>query len=104
MKDLNFKKIISTLVPLGVILIIISSCYPNSGTVYNSSLDTILTLYDESVDFTQFKTYSMSDTIINICDDPSSSDCIELDDKNDADDCYNPRHSTMSFPKHRTCA
>jgi hypothetical protein len=84
MKDLNFKKIISTLVPLGAILIIISSCYPNIGTVYNSSLDTVMTLYDESVDFTKFKTYSMPDTIINICDDPSSSECIELDDKHDA--------------------
>jgi uncharacterized protein DUF4136 len=85
MKYLNLKKIITTLVPLGAILIIISSCYPNNGTVYNSSLDTVLTLFDESVDFTQFKTYSMPDTIINICDDPSSSDCIELEDRYDAE-------------------
>lgn len=78
MKILNIKKQIWKLLPLGAIAITIASCYPDNGTIYNSSLDTVMTLYDDSVDFSKFKTYAMPDTVINICDDPSSSDCIEL--------------------------
>jgi hypothetical protein len=83
MKDLNFKKLFLPLVPIGAILIIISSCYPNNGDVYSSSLDTVMTLYDESVDYTQFKTYSMPDTIINVCDDKNSNDCVDLSNQYD---------------------
>ena len=84
MKKLNFKKLISPLVPLGAILIIISSCYPNNGTVYPSSLDTVLTLYDESVDFNQYKTYALPDSIADV-GDPDDNDYVELTDKFDED-------------------
>ena len=83
MKILNQKRNFWILAPLAAVAIFFASCYPNNGTVYNSSLDTVMTLFDEKVDFTQFKTYAMPDSIVNICDDPSSSDCIELDDNYD---------------------
>ncbi len=93
MKGLNFKKLISPLVPLGAILIIISSCYPNNGTVYPSSLDTVLTLYDESVDFTQYKTYALPDSIVDV-GDPDDRDYVELTDKFD-DDILNKVKSNL---------
>ncbi len=72
------------MVPFGAILIIISSCYPNDGTVYPSSLDIVLTLYDEDVDFKQFKRYALPDSIVDI-GDPSDSDYVEVTDKFDDD-------------------
>jgi hypothetical protein len=83
MKILNLKKRIWLLAPVAAIAIIISSCYPNNGTVYSSSLDTVMTLFDETIDYTKFKTYSMPDTIINICDDSNSADCVDLKDTYD---------------------
>ena len=78
MKILNLRKSISMIAGLGAIAMIVASCYPDNGTIYNSSLDTVLTLFDESVDFNKYNTYAMPDTIVQLCDPDNSASCVEL--------------------------
>ena len=49
MKILNQKRNFWILAPIAAIAIFFASCYPNNGTVYNSSLDTVMTLFDDSL-------------------------------------------------------
>ena len=64
---------------LGLVLggLLLGGCYPSENLV-TEDLDVVVTVYDTDVDFSQFQTYAMPDTIVQI-GDPSSDTYIDLD-------------------------
>lgn len=57
-------KVYIKLIPILLVMVTIWSCYP--GSVSTSELDTVVTLYDETYDFSQINTFHLADTIVVI--------------------------------------
>ncbi len=68
---------------LAAVLVLLFSCSPDSGFNTVRDYDVVATFYDPEVDFTEFGTYAMPDTIVHFRDpaDTASSDLSrEYDD------------------------
>lgn len=57
-------------------ILMLPSCYPDDSLSI-SETDVIMTAYNDTVDFTSFKTYFMSDTVYPVRDDTSDHSLIE---------------------------
>lgn len=62
---------------LVVLALGIASCYPGQPEDIQQ-LDTALTLYDDTVDFTSFSTYAMPDSVNHFCPDTTGASCVDV--------------------------
>jgi hypothetical protein len=62
---------------LPALLFALVSCYPGQPEDI-SQLDTVVTLYDDTVDFTSFSTYAMPDSVNHFCPDSTGQSCIDV--------------------------
>jgi len=54
-----------------------ASCYPSDSVSY-SDLDLVGTLYDDEIDFKEFQTYVVPDTIVHLIDTTDDDNNVEL--------------------------
>jgi len=66
------------------LLLGVVSCYPGQPEDLQQ-LDTALTLYDDTVDFSTFSTYAMPTTVDHFCPDSTGAGCIDVPDTYDQD-------------------
>lgn len=66
MRNLILKFMAIMIIPLGITLM--QGCYPDSNLTYEQT-DVVLTVYNDSVDFTTLSTYYMSDTVFVLDDE-----------------------------------
>ena len=64
------------LAPLGLVLFG-AGCYPGDGPANVQDLDVVLTVHDRDVDFDEFVTYAMPDTVLHVSGD-EDDDIIDL--------------------------
>ena len=63
---------------LGLLPLLASGgCYPGSTDLDDEDYDVVLTVHDDQVDFSSYRTYVLPDTVIHI-EDEDNSDIIEL--------------------------
>lgn len=54
-----------------------AACYPEDGPTNVQDLDVVLTIHDQDVDFAEFATYAMPDTVLHVSGD-EDDDIIDL--------------------------